>query len=145
MSANDRTRSVSEVEFQRELHDPCVTGSIDLAKCVGVEVRGRIPSDETVQHIKCFGSKLQSLSFPELEGSRQGHIQLPGSGTFDIVGFHISQCAQCRLLKRSGIEEMGVGVAAAVNVWEYLVRPLWISISIQGAIQTTQDSQPLAR
>ena len=133
-----RRVSTSEVEFQRELHDPCVAGSIDLTKRVGVEVRGRIPPDETVQHIECFGSKLQSLSFPELEGSRQGHIQLPGSGAFDIVGFHISQCAQCRLLKRCGIEEAGVGVAVTVNVWEYLVRPLWSSISIQGAIQTTQ-------
>ena len=127
---NSRLIPNLEEVLQRELHDSRIAGSVDLAKDVAVKRRGWIHADEAVGHIERLASKFDTLSFPEPESPRQGHVLLPGSRAWDIGGPHISDPAQIRLCEGARIQVVGDGVPVAERVSEYLVPPLGTDLPI---------------
>ena len=70
MTTPDRALSYLKRVLQRELHDSRVGRIGDLAKGVAIQGSAWIYLSKAVRHIECLGSKLQFLTFPELEISR---------------------------------------------------------------------------
>src|SRR5437867_7836309 len=54
---------------------------------------------QAVCHVVGFSSNLESLGFPQLEDSRQSHIELPYMGPLDIPRPHVPETSQVRQRK----------------------------------------------
>ena len=115
--------------LQRELKDSRVGRRVNLAESIAIETGAWIHLDEAVCHIERLGAKLQFLTFPNLENSRQGDVELPSSRPLDISGAQISKRSQSGLCKRIGIQVTVERVAVAIGISEYLVRPLVTGLS----------------
>ena len=124
-------------KLQGELKNSWIQGRVYLAECARAEARpggGEGTGPHTVQDIECFASELDLAAFPNVERSRNRHIELPRARAKNGVVPGISIRPDIGQSKRGRIDPV-LNSLITVDTLQNLIRSLYARIdSTQGAV-----------
>jgi hypothetical protein len=97
--------------------------AVDLTELAVPPIRAGIAGPEAVRHVVGFGSNFHPLAFHELKSPRQSHIERPTRRPTQLTLPQISESADGRVRKSSGIEPyrsrpsgtVEVGIGAVID------------------------------